>query len=171
MSSFIVSAPRDGRRAHGPRESQGARPRPRSSGLDLSKTFLGNHSAFLEQPRIPPRSLRLREADETFDTGFDDDDQFAETGGFYDIKGSDDESSQEDKKKKKKKDKKKKKKSSSRLNPDHEDPFYIGGGHVRPGDVSVDDVPVVRLSKKELKNDKKEEEEEVAESRSVSGTA
>ena len=92
---------------------------------------------------------------ETFDTGFDDDDQFAETGGFYDIKGSDDESSQEDKKKKKKKDKKKKKKSSSRLNPDHEDPFYIGGGHVRPGDVSVDDVPVVRLSKKELKNDKK----------------
>ena len=52
-------------------------------------------------------------------------------------------------------DKKKKKKSSSRLNPDHEDPFYIGGGHVRPGDVSVDDVPVVRLSKKELKSDKK----------------
>ena len=52
-------------------------------------------------------------------------------------------------------DKKKKKKSSSRLNPDHEDPFYICGGHVRPGDVSVDDVPVVRLSKKELKSDKK----------------
>ena len=52
-------------------------------------------------------------------------------------------------------DKKKKKKSSSRLNPDHEDPFYIGGGHVRPGDVSVDDVPVVRLSKKELSRDKK----------------
>ena len=69
--------------------------------------------------------------------------------------GSDDESSQEDKKKKKKKDRKKKKKNSSRLNPDHEDPFYIGGGHVRPGDVSVDDVPVVRLSKKELKSDKK----------------
>ena len=54
-------------------------------------------------------------------------------------------------------DKKKKKKSSSRLNPAHEDPFYIGGGHVRPGDVSVDDVPVVRLSKKDLssKKDKK----------------
>ena len=71
--------------------------------------------------------------------------------------GSDDESSEGEKKKKKKKDKKKKKKSSSRLNPDHEDPFYIGGGHVRPGDVSVDDVPVVRLSKKELssKKDKK----------------
>jgi hypothetical protein len=70
--------------------------------------------------------------------------------------GSDDESSEGEKKKKKKKDKKKKKKSSSRLNPDHEDPFYIGGGHVRPGDVSVDDVPVVRLSKKELRSkDKK----------------
>ena len=69
--------------------------------------------------------------------------------------GSDDESSEGEKKKKKKKDRKKKKKNSSRLNPDHEDPFYIGGGHVRPGDVSVDDVPVVRLSKKDLKHDKK----------------
>ena len=69
--------------------------------------------------------------------------------------GSDDESSEGEKKKKKKKDRKKKKKHGSRLNPDHEDPFYIGGGHVRPGDVSVDDVPVVRLSKKELKADKK----------------
>ena len=69
--------------------------------------------------------------------------------------GSDDESSEGEKKKKKKKDRKKKKKHGSRPNPDHEDPFYIGGGHVRPGDVSVDDVPVVRLSKKELKSDKK----------------
>ena len=130
---------------------------PKPQGLDLSKPFSETTlTAFLEQPDPATKPCSFGEADETFDAGFDDDDQFAETGGFYDIKGSDDESSEGEKKKKKKKDKKKKKKSSSRLNPDHEDPFYIGGGHVRPGDVSVDDVPVVRLSKKELRSkDKK----------------
>ena len=176
---------------------------PKPSGLDLSRPFSETTlTAFLEQPDPATKPCSFGEADETFDAGFDDDDAFAETGGFYDIKGSEDESSGEEKKKKKKKvrlrcpcrdlrrgdglasmasrrrltpstrprerlgratpstripaqDKKKKKKNSSRLNPDHEDPFYIGGGHVRPGDVSVDDVPVVRLSKKELSRDKK----------------
>jgi len=129
---------------------------PKPQGLDLSRPFSETTlTAFLEAADPATKPCSFGEADETFDTGFDDDDQFAETGGFYDIKGSDDESSQEDKKKKKKKDRKKKKKHGSRLNPDHEDPFYIGGGHVRPGDVSVDDVPVVRLSKKDLKSDKK----------------
>ncbi len=175
---------------------------PKPSGLDLARAFdESTLTAFLDAADPATKPCSFGEADETFDTGFDDDDQFAETGGFYDIKGalaasrrveapslhsnasspgmmdvgglfyefeavrtdltemlragSDDESSGEEKKKKKKKDRKKKKKNSSRLNPDHEDPFYIGGGHVRPGDVSVDDVPVVRLSKKDLKADKK----------------
>ncbi len=129
---------------------------PKPQGLDLARAFdESTLTAFLDAADPATKPCSFGEADETFDTGFDDDDQFAETGGFYDIKGSDDESSGEEKKKKKKKDKKKKKKNSSRLNPDHEDPFYIGGGHVRPGDVDVADVPVVRLSKKDLKSDKK----------------
>merc|ERR1719327_2251538 len=134
---------------------------PKPSGLDLARAFdESTLTAFLEQPDPATKPCSFGEADETFDAGFDEDDQFAETGGFYDIKGSDDESSGEEKKKKKKKDRKKKKKHGSRLNPDHEDPFYIGGGHVRPGDVSVDDVPVVRLSKKELRGREEEKEEE-----------
>ena len=88
---------------------------PKPSGLDLTRPFSETTlTAFLEQPDPATKPCSFGEADETFDTGFDDDDdQFAETGGFYDIKGSDDESSGEEKKKKKKKDKKKKKKKKN----------------------------------------------------------
>merc|ERR1719316_1278998 len=111
---------------------------PKPQGLDLARPFSETTlTAFLDAADPATKPCSFGEADETFDKGFDD------------------ESSEGEKKKKKKNDRKKKKKNSSRLNPDHEDPFYIGGGHVRPGDVSVDDVPVVRLSKKELKADKK----------------
>ena len=96
-------------------KAQGRVPKP--SGLDLSRPFAESTlTAFLEQPDPATKPCSFGEADETFDTGFDDDDQFAETGGFYDIKGSDDESSEGEKKKKKKKkkkDKKKKKRSRS----------------------------------------------------------
>ena len=102
---FISSFPSDGSRAHGPREPQGTSARAEAVWVGFgSRPFAETTlTAFLEQPDPATKPCAFGEADETFDTGFDDDDAFAETGGFYDIKGSDDESSEGEKKKKKKK--------------------------------------------------------------------
>ena len=109
-------------------------PRCRSRGLSICRATRKQLDGLPRATGSGDEALLVWEADETFDAGFGDDDQFAETDGFYDIKGSDDESSEGEKKKKKKKDKKKKEETLIKVrNPDHEDPFYIGGGHVRPG--------------------------------------
>ena len=137
-------------------KAQARVPRPPDLEREPSQTL----QAFLDQPDPKHSTVSFVEANDVGDWAEEEPDAFAETGGFYDIRGSDDESDggtkKKKKKKKKKKDKKdkKKKSSSGRLNPDHADPFYIRGGAVDPSSMDVSSVPVVRISKKELSKDK-----------------
>ena len=114
--------------------------------------------------------------------GGDDDgylgDDFEERGGprfeGLDLRGSDDSDDGGDdeaaKKTKKKKKKEKKKRGDDAPAPadrDTDDPFYLAGRSVDPDDVSVDDVPVVRLTAADLKKDKKSKKEKKKKGRKV----
>ena len=135
---------------------------PVPGGLALDTPFLAGTALgdFLEA--APPaederRAVAFVEADEEFDDEPRGNDPFAETGAggsgaFYDIQGSASDSDDGDEKKKKKKKKKEKRSKKdhrggggSNRAADADDPFYLAGS-VRPADVDVDDVPVVRLT-------------------------
>merc|ERR1719271_1026439 len=129
----------------------------------------------------PLGCVHFVDAPPTYGGGDDDGylgDDFEERGGprfeGLDLRGSDDSDDGGDdeaaKKTKKKKKKEKKKRGDDAPAPadrDTDDPFYLAGRSVDPDDVSVDDVPVVRLTAADLKKDKKSKKEKKKKGRKV----